>query len=81
MKQNITLAIDKRLLKKARALAVERGASVSAMLAGELQKIVERESAYEQAKAKALAQLDSPFHFGGAGIRDREALHDRQGLR
>jgi post-segregation antitoxin (ccd killing protein) len=81
MKQNITLAIDKRLLKKARALAVERGASVSAMLAGELQKIVERETAYEQAKAKALAQLDSPFHLGGAGITDREALHDRQGLR
>ena len=81
MKQNITLAIDKRLLKKARALAVERGASVSAMLAGELQKIVERETAYEQAKAKALAQLDSPFHLGGLGITDREALHDRQGLR
>ena len=81
MKQNITLALDKRLLTRARALAAERGASVSAMLAGELQKMVEREAAYEQAKTKALAQLDSPFHLGGTGITDREALHDRQGLR
>ena len=81
MKRNITLAIDQRLLKSARAVAAERGTSVSAMLAGELQRIVERETAYEQAKAKALAQLDSPFHLGGAGISDREALHDRQGLR
>ena len=80
-KQNITMAIDKRLLKRARALAAKRGASVSAMLAGERQRMVERETAYELAKAKALAQLDSPFHLGGAGITDREALHDRQAHR
>jgi hypothetical protein len=50
MKQNITLAVDKSLLKRARALAAQRGASVSAMLALELLKIVERENAYQQAK-------------------------------
>jgi hypothetical protein len=31
MKQNITLAIDKQLVKKARALAAQRGTSVSAV--------------------------------------------------
>lgn len=81
MKQNITLAIDERLLKRARAFAAQRGTSVSAMLAGELQKIVARETGYEQAKAKALAQLRSPFRLGGGTMPAREDLHDRQNLR
>jgi hypothetical protein len=81
MKQNITLSIDKDLLKRARAFAAERGTSVSGMLAEELKRIVEREVAYEQAKRRALADLRSPFHLGGKGIEDRDALHDRKNLR
>jgi hypothetical protein len=81
MKQNITLALDKQVLKKARSFAARRGTSVSAMLAGELRKIVAEEMQYEQAKTKALAQLSSPFRLGGAKVANREALHDRQGLR
>jgi len=81
MTQNITLALDKQLLKRARAFAAQQGTSVSAMLAGELRKLIEREAAYEQAKARALAQLSSPFRLGGAKMTNREALHDRQHLR
>jgi hypothetical protein len=33
MKQNITISVEKALLRKARALAAQRGASISAMLA------------------------------------------------
>jgi hypothetical protein len=77
MKQNITLAFDKQFLEK-HAL---RGTSVSAWLADEMRRIVAEESPYDQAKAKALAQLDSPFRLGGARVANREALHDRQGLR
>jgi hypothetical protein len=57
MKQNITVALDKGLLKKARAIAAQRGSSVSAMLADELAKITDRESAYEQSRQRALARL------------------------
>jgi hypothetical protein len=81
MKQNITLALDKSLLKKARSLAAQRGASVSALLSQELLKIVDRENAYEQAKQRALARLHSPFHLGGLKPAARESLHDRQNLR
>ena len=81
MKQNITLAIDKQLLKRARAFAAQRGTSISAVLADELQKSVERETAYRQAKARALAQLSAPFRFGGGKMPERETLHDRQNLR
>ena len=80
MKRNITLALDERLLKKARALAARRGTSVCGMLAGELQKLVGEETDYEVAKARALAQLGAPFRLGGARVANREALHDRQGL-
>jgi hypothetical protein len=81
MKQNITLAIDKQLLKRARSFAAQRGTSVSAMLADELQKIISQETEYQQAHAKALALLSSPFRLGGGKIPKREALHDRQNLR
>jgi len=81
MTQNITLALDKQLLKRARVFAARRGTSISAMLAAELRRLVEAEETYEQAKTKALEHLGSPFPLGGAGIIDREALHDRQGLR
>ncbi len=81
MKQNITLAIDKPLLKRARAIAAQRGTSVSTLLAQELERLVDREGAYAQARMKALAHLENPFHLGGTGIPNREALHDRQSLR
>ena len=55
--------------------------NVSAMLAEELQKAVARETAYQQAKAKALTQLSATFRLGGGKMPVREALHDRQDLR
>ena len=81
MKQNITLAIEKPVLKEARKLAVQRGSSISGLLAEELRKMVKREAAYTQAKAKALAHLDAPFHLGGKRMADRRELHARKGLR
>jgi hypothetical protein len=73
MKQNITVSIEKSLLRKARAIAAQRGASVSAMLAQELLRIVDRESAYDQAKRRALARLSAPFHLGGHKRIQRDA--------
>lgn len=81
MKQNITLAIEKPVLREARKLAVQRHSSISRLLADELRKIVKREAAYAQAKAGALTHLDAPFRLGGRGIPDRQELHDRKGLR
>ena len=77
MKQNFTLAIDQRLLKRAPSIAAEQGTSVSAKLARELRKVVEAQEGYAQAKSRALAQLDSPFHLGGRGIPNLEELQDR----
>lgn len=81
VKQNITLSVDKNILQRARVIAAERGMSVSSLLAEELRELVTSEQAYEQAKSKALSLLDKPFHLGGQGIKDRDALHDRARLR
>jgi post-segregation antitoxin (ccd killing protein) len=81
MKQNITLSVDKSLLKRARSLAAQRGASVSSLLAEELRKLVERDSTYQQAKQRALSRLGTPFHLGGAKLPARESLHERKDLR
>ena len=80
-KQNVTLAVDKQLLKRARALAASRGTSISALLADGLRQLDQHAVAYEQAKVKALALLNRGLHLGGTGIKDRDALHDRQALR
>lgn len=76
MKQNITLALDKGLIKKLRVIAAQRSTSVSQMLTEELQQIVERAERYEIAKRQALAALDSGFHLGGQPAK-REELHER----
>ena len=81
MKQNITISVEKSLLRKARALAAQRGASISAMLAQELLRIADRETEYELARRRALARLSVPFHLGGQKRLPREALHDRENLR
>jgi len=76
MKQKITITLDKQLLKKARALAAQRNTSLGTLLSNELEKLVEQETEYEQAKTRALALLSSPFRLGGK-IANRESLHDR----
>jgi hypothetical protein len=81
MKQNITLAVEKKLLKQARAIAAERGLSVSALLSGELARLVDKEGNYRRAKTRAVARLESPLHLNFTNKLSRESLHDRQRLR
>jgi hypothetical protein len=77
MKQNITLSIDKELIKNARVLAAQRQTSVSRMLSEELQKLIEDSNKYELAKKQALNYLNWGFHLGGEITVSREELHER----
>jgi hypothetical protein len=81
MKQNITLAVEKKLLKQARAIAAERGLSMSALLSSELARLVEQEGTYRRAQTRAVARLESALHLTFTNNPSRESLHDRQGLR
>jgi hypothetical protein len=77
--QNITLALPKRLLRKVKHLAVERETSVSRLLSETLEELVTRGDAYEEAKRRAVHDLDHPRNLGTFGTITwtRDDLHER----
>jgi predicted transcriptional regulator len=64
-KVNITLKLDKDLVRKVRVLAAEKGTSVSALLAGKLEEELSRRAEYEEAKKHALAVMAEGWDLGG----------------
>jgi hypothetical protein len=77
MKQNITLSIEKDLLKKGKIIAASRETSLSKMLSEELEKMIKEAEHYEICKRKALADLKKGFHLGWTISSSREELHKR----
>lgn len=77
--QNITLSISKEVLLKVKLLAVRRGKSVSSLLAGELERLVAEDEAYDRARQSALARLEGAIDLGTAGRLkvNRDELHER----
>ena len=63
-KQNITLSLDRQVLKKARILAVRRETSVSGLIAQEIESLVGQEEAYERAERQARELLGKGFSSG-----------------
>ena len=77
MKQNITLSIEKELIKKGKVIAARKDTSVSKMMSDLLKEIVEQDDRFEAAKRNALNTLEKGFHLGGRIIWKREDLHER----
>jgi len=77
MKQNITLSIEKELLKKAKLMAAKKETSVTKLLTNQLNKMISESEEYESAKKRALAILKKGFHLGGHIPCRREELHER----
>jgi hypothetical protein len=76
MKQNITLSIDKEIIKKGKVLAARKDTSISKMLGDQLKDIVESEEWYEAAKRGAMQALKEGFHLGGRISWKREDLYE-----
>ena len=57
MKQNITLSIEKELLKKAKLMAAKKETSVNNLLTEQLAKMVSEDDQYDLAKKRALTIL------------------------
>ena len=64
MTQNITLAIPEDILRKAKFLAIQKNTSLSSLLSQTLANPVAKQEAYEQARRRNLALLDSGFDMG-----------------
>ncbi len=75
-RQNLTVQMDRELIRKARVLAAKRGTSVSGLVARELSRLVGDDEAYEAARRSALQFLERGFHLGGRRL-SREELHER----
>lgn len=77
--QNVTLAIPKDILRKAKILAVQRNTSLSGLLTQTLVEMVSHEEGYEQARQRNLAMLQKGFDLGTQGSITwrREELHER----
>jgi hypothetical protein len=76
MKANITLKLDKELLREARILAAEQGTSISALLAAKLEEAVRKRRDYEAAKKRALAILKEGWNMGGRPL-SRDEIYER----
>jgi len=76
-KQNVTISLDRQVLKKAKILAARRETSISGLLAQEIEFLVGDEEAYDRAERQAQALLDKGFHMGGIIRSGRDELHER----
>ena len=77
MKQNVTVSLEQRTIRKAKILAAKQGTSISRLLAGQIEALVGEDEAYERAERQALALLDRGFHLGGVIRASRDELHER----
>ena len=77
--QNITLALPRALLKKAKIVAAKRETSVSALVAASLEDLVRADDAFEPAMERALARARAGYDLGSRGrvMVARDELHER----
>ena len=77
MKQNITLSLEKEIIKKGKVIAARKDTSISRMLSDLLKSAVENDERYEAAKRSALQLLKKGMHLGGRITWKREDLYER----
>ena len=75
-KTNLTLQLDEDVIRRARIVAAKRGTSVSALVARELDGLVEQDARHEEAWRRAGELMRGAGPRGGRSWR-RDELHDR----
>jgi hypothetical protein len=77
--QNITLAVPKDILRKAKIIAIQKNTSLSGLITGALTDLVSRQESYEQARQRNLEMLRQGFNLSTQGKINwkREELHER----
>lgn len=78
-RQNITLSIPRKTLKKAKLLAVAKDQSLSGLLTEFIETLVKDEDTYEQAHQQQLLLMEKGIDFGlnGSVNWTREESHER----
>ena len=76
-KQNVTISITRDTVRKARILAAKRSTSISALLAEQIEALIDEEETWDWSQHSALAMLEHGFHLGGQAPASRDELHER----
>lgn len=79
MAQNLTIAVDEELLRRARALAHRQGTSVNALLRKHLETLVGEQPGDLVADELLMLMLQHGGRSGGRKIRRDELYEDRIG--
>lgn len=74
-KRNLTLQLDEKTIRRAKVLAAKRGASLSALVAIEIERLADRDDRYEEARSRAMKALHRPGKHGGRSW-ERSDLYD-----
>ncbi len=77
MRQNLTISLEKALIKKAKVLAAQHETSITGLVAQYLTGVVTYDETYRAAHQKAVARLAKGYAFGGKRMSRRDALHER----
>lgn len=76
-KRNVTVSLSVHTVHKAKVLAAKRSTSISALLAEQIESLVNEDDAHERAAAAAIALMQRGFHMGGGPKVSRDELHER----
>jgi len=77
MRQNITLSLEKDLIRRGKVIASKKETSLSRLLSDYLKQIINQEERYELSKRKAINILNKGYHLGGKIPCSRDELHER----
>lgn len=78
-RHNVTVSLPPEIVKQARHLAIERGTSLSGLLASCLEELVRNEPGYQQARERAVARMKKGVRMevGERPTWTRDELHER----
>lgn len=76
-KQNLTISLDKALVRKAKVLAARRETSISGLVGQQIEALIGEDEAHERARREAMTLLQRGFHLGGKRAASRDELHER----
>ena len=77
MKRNLTVKLDRGLVREARVLAAEEGTSISALLSRQLESAVRERKGFSRARRRAIARLREGLELHWTPVRSRGELHER----
>jgi Family of unknown function (DUF6364) len=77
-KTNLTIKIDKDLLRKVRVVAAEEGVSISALFSDLIQEKYSKTKSYEAAMKRAIALMNSGIELNWEKPLSRDEMHERR---